>query len=78
MPREDVERLTGRCLHLSAVEPGANPYMRAMYRIKSAKRRVATKGGVPVYALPRRLAVAGVTRPRSRLTESRCCGGKPG
>ena len=57
-----MERLTGRCLHLSAVEPGANPpYMRAMYRIKSAKRKVASSDGVPVYALPRRLAVGGDT-----------------
>ena len=70
IPREEVERLTGRCLHLSAVEPGANPYMRAMYRIKSAKRKVASSGGVPVYALPRRLAVGGDTPGQAAYRES--------
>ena len=70
VPREDVERLTGRCLHLSAVEPGANTYMRAMYRVKSAKRRVTSKGGAPVYALPRRLAVAGATPAQQAYRES--------
>ena len=70
IPREDVERLTGRCLHLSAVEPGANPYMRAMYRLKSAKRKVSAKRGVAVYALPRRLAVAGDTPGQLAYRES--------
>ena len=45
VPLEDVEGLTGRCLHIATVASEANPYMQPMYRMQRAKRRVPTKQG---------------------------------
>ena len=41
-----------------------------MDRLKSAKRKVSTKGFTPVYALPKRLAVGGDTPGQLAYRES--------
>ena len=59
VPREDVERLVGRCLHLAMVEPGAAPYLQPMYRMREARRATASSSGQRIMVRPKRLAVAG-------------------
>ena len=45
VPLEDVEGLTGRCLHIAMIASEANPYMHPMYRMQRAKQYVPTKQG---------------------------------
>jgi hypothetical protein len=60
VPREEVEGLTGRCLHIAMAVPEANPYLQPMYAMKEARRTVATAtGSRQIRVLPSRIAVQG-------------------
>jgi hypothetical protein len=53
VPRDDVDRLTGRCGHLAQVAPEANAYMAPMHRMLHAKVTVHTGGGRRLRVHPR-------------------------
>ena len=60
VPLEDVEGLSGRCLHIAMVAHEANPYMQPMYRMQRAKRHLPTRRGKrPIKVKLSRVAVQG-------------------
>jgi hypothetical protein len=70
VPREEVERLTGRCLHLAMVEPGANPYLQPLYRMSCATRKVKSPSGGVRLVRPKLLAVIGSSPAQRAYEES--------
>ena len=58
--RDDVEGLTGRCLHIAQVANEANPYLSPMYAMQEAKLTLPARASKPPRRIkPRTLSVIG-------------------
>ena len=67
---EDIEGLTGRCLHIATVTPEANPYLQPMYRMQRARTHlVPLRRGGFTRVKPSRIIVHG-EKPSQRAYQS--------
>lgn len=56
---EDVDGITGRCLHIAMVASEANPYLQPMYAMKEVRRVIKRSDGTKMRVRPSRIAVLG-------------------